>query len=589
MKKFFTLLALAVLGVTSSVWADSVNDLKPISSTWTFVADAVTSNGSTKLSANKLYANGYIFAPTANSVATNKGKSTFGGSEHLNSLRLKNTQDQLVFKVGGPCTITFYTQSHASRGIQAGTTAGGTELGTQPVSTTEWELTINSATTVYLSSYGGDFYFAGFVATFVSNKTPSSFAITSEASITLDKDETSQITYVNNAGTVTFSSSNSSIATVSETGLITAKGTGEAVITVSDPGSDEVDGAEKNISVKVNFARKATEITGEFVISPANGTVGTAQYLSNDGSLLIDGSFDSGSNLYSDMKNDHMKLASKHVITLPTNYPVTTVDIFGFSNSDADATITLKEADGTEINETATLGNKTKIPVADAVSFKLETPATETITIEFSRQVRGYIVLNRNNQTVSMTQLSDGKYYATYYFAAEQKISGAKAYTATLNETKLTLTECEDNIIPARTGVVLIGEASTATLEGSYTGATKEVGDLIGASSQNVSMTSYYNADVSAEGKVFTLAEEGNKIGFYKYTGEKLNSKRAYLYSESLASAPAIYFSFEEETEVTGVYNLRVEEKANAAFDLTGRRANGKGLMIQNGKVVLVK
>ena len=77
----------------------------------------------------------------------------------------------------------------------------------------------------------------------------------------------------------------------------------------------------------------------------------------------------------------------------------------------------------------------------------------------------------------------------------------------------------------------------------------------------------------------------------YKWLEHPVRSWALYkAYLEIPASgAPAIYFSFEDETEVTGVYNLRVEEKANAAFDLTGRRANGKGLMIQNGKVVLVK
>lgn len=168
MKKLFTLLTL-LLCVASSAWADAVGDLVAISSDWTFIADDITSNGTTKLTANTLYCNGKIFAPTANSVATNKGNSTIGGVSHLNSLRLKNTQDQLCFKVSGACTVTFYTQSHSSRGIQAGTTAGGTDLGTQSVNTTEWVLDLSklkAETTVYLSSFGSDFYFAGFVVTF---------------------------------------------------------------------------------------------------------------------------------------------------------------------------------------------------------------------------------------------------------------------------------------------------------------------------------------------------------------------------------------------------------------------------------------
>ncbi|MBP5764258.1 MAG: hypothetical protein J6W47_04040, partial [Bacteroidales bacterium] len=161
MKKFFTLVTLALTAI-SGAWAAKVSDLVAISDNYTFIADDITSNGTTKLTENTLYSNGYIFAPTANTVATNKGKSTINGVEHLNSLRLKNTQDQLCFKVASSCAVTFYTQSHASRGIQVGSTVGGTEFGKQTVSTTEWTVDITKGGTVYLSSFEGDFYFAGF-------------------------------------------------------------------------------------------------------------------------------------------------------------------------------------------------------------------------------------------------------------------------------------------------------------------------------------------------------------------------------------------------------------------------------------------
>lgn len=165
MKKLLSLLTL-LLCVCSGAWAATVADLVAISSNYTFIADNITSNGTVKLTANTLYENGYIFAPTGNTVATNKGKSTIDGVEHLNSLRLKNTQDQLCFKVAGKCTVTFYTQSHDSRGIQVGSAAGGTQFGSQTASTKEWSVEIKEGGTVYLSSYGGDFYFAGFKVTF---------------------------------------------------------------------------------------------------------------------------------------------------------------------------------------------------------------------------------------------------------------------------------------------------------------------------------------------------------------------------------------------------------------------------------------
>lgn len=171
MKKLFTLLTLLVAMVTSA-WGAVVGDLKTIANDYVFIADDFTANGTVKLTANTLYDGNVIFAPTANSVATNKGSVTFEECSHLNSLRLKNTQDQLCFKVSGACTVTFYTQSHGSRGIQVGSEAGGTQYGSQTASTTEWSCDITSAGVVYLSSYGGDFYFAGFKVTFPKTGQP---------------------------------------------------------------------------------------------------------------------------------------------------------------------------------------------------------------------------------------------------------------------------------------------------------------------------------------------------------------------------------------------------------------------------------
>ena len=164
MKKILSLMTLLMLSITAT-WADKVDDLVAVGPGYTFIADDITENGKTKLTANTLYDSDRIFAPTANSVSTGKGSCTFAGGEHLNSLRLKNTQDQLVFKVSKPCVVKFYTQSHDSRGIQVGSSEGGTQYGTQTVSTTEFECTIPAAGLVFLSSFNGDFFFAGFEIT----------------------------------------------------------------------------------------------------------------------------------------------------------------------------------------------------------------------------------------------------------------------------------------------------------------------------------------------------------------------------------------------------------------------------------------
>jgi hypothetical protein len=168
MKKIFLVALCALMSVCA--WSATVDELVTIKSDWTFIADDITSNGTAGLVANNLYADGRIFTPTGNTAAANKGKSTIGGEEHFNSLRLKNVQDRLAFKVAEPCTVTFYTQNHSTRGIVVSkvdrTDVKDAYYASQPGSTPVWELELDEAGTYYLSNHDGDFFLAGFVFTF---------------------------------------------------------------------------------------------------------------------------------------------------------------------------------------------------------------------------------------------------------------------------------------------------------------------------------------------------------------------------------------------------------------------------------------
>lgn len=167
MKKILSLIALLMLFVAGgqNAVAATIDDLVAITGEYTFIADNITSNGTVGLTANTLYDGGRIFTETGNTAAKNKGSITFAGASHLNSLRLKNIQNTLIFKVGMPCHIKLYSQKHSSRGINVGSTSGGAEFGKQTVNTDVCECDITTAGVVYLSSFEGDFYFAGFEIT----------------------------------------------------------------------------------------------------------------------------------------------------------------------------------------------------------------------------------------------------------------------------------------------------------------------------------------------------------------------------------------------------------------------------------------
>lgn len=167
MKKILSLIALLMLFVAGgqNAVAATIDDLVAITGEYTFIADNITSNGTVGLTASTLYDEGRIFTETGNTAAKNKGSITFAGASHLNSLRLKNTQNTLIFKVGMPCHIKLYSQKHSSRGINVGSTSGGAEFGKQTVNTDVCECDITTAGVVYLSSFEGDFFFAGFEIT----------------------------------------------------------------------------------------------------------------------------------------------------------------------------------------------------------------------------------------------------------------------------------------------------------------------------------------------------------------------------------------------------------------------------------------
>ena len=174
MRKSFLLTLSLVLAL--GAMASTVTDLVAIPRNWTFIADDHNASGTAGWTDGTLYCGGYLLSLGGNTVATNKGTSTIGSVTCKNSLRLKNAQNRLAFAVTDSCKVTFYTQGHASRGILVSTMDNNTDpaqaLAQQPVSTTVWEVKIPEAGTYYLTSYSGDFFFAGFVLEYADGGEP---------------------------------------------------------------------------------------------------------------------------------------------------------------------------------------------------------------------------------------------------------------------------------------------------------------------------------------------------------------------------------------------------------------------------------
>jgi len=132
MKKIFTL-ALALLGLASLANAATIDDLQVCKHSYVLVGDDWTNNGTEKIAKNTLFGDGFFFTTTGHDKATNKGTVDLSSPDgmlvteeiaakyaeygaHLNSLRLKTTQDHFIMKVTAKSKIIiFYNNNNADR------------------------------------------------------------------------------------------------------------------------------------------------------------------------------------------------------------------------------------------------------------------------------------------------------------------------------------------------------------------------------------------------------------------------------------------------------------------------------------------
>ena len=183
----------------------------------------------------------------------------------------------------------------------------------------------------------------------------------------------------------------------------------------------------------------------------------------------------------------------------------------------------------------------------------------------------------------------------TFYANAATTIpEGVTAYVATeepdMTKNTITMTQIEDGIIPAKTGVVLRGTANEK-YDFFYTaedGATETNGNMLrgyagAAEYKNISLAEGYTT--------YVLAVE-NKAGFYKKEAAfKVYNHKAYLQVPAAQDLSSLAISFDGEG-VTSIDNskLTIDDTEVVIFDLFGRRvetmAKG-GVYIVNGKKVV--
>lgn len=202
--------------------------------------------------------------------------------------------------------------------------------------------------------------------------------------------------------------------------------------------------------------------------------------------------------------------------------------------------------------------------------------------------------------------------YTTYYTSKAYTMpAGLTGYIVT-PELKLEAAYEAGDVVPEEEPLVLQGEAGTYTLVGAETpeyALKYSLENLLDGTDAEettpVSLYSFYNGGSDAAncyffGLTLNAASDLNSVGFYymNATGAAFTNgaHKAYLclpktMLDGVAAGEFRGWSFEEMENglQTGITEINADANAAVMYDLQGRKSNGKGLMIQNGKVVLVK
>lgn len=195
----------------------------------------------------------------------------------------------------------------------------------------------------------------------------------------------------------------------------------------------------------------------------------------------------------------------------------------------------------------------------------------------------GYFTSSTGVHTATISDLG----YSTLYLSYNAEIpEGVSVFAPTLSEdgTTLRLGQPLEGVIPAKTGVIIKGNADVYKFRQTTATASAITSDLDGT------LKDMPASDITANGtKLYVLNRKNDNVGFYRYTGQTLGANKAYLAVPAGSAAPTRIAFEGEENALQSINN---DAEATTVYNLQGQRVDQisrPGVYIINGKTSIIK
>ncbi len=231
------------------------------------------------------------------------------------------------------------------------------------------------------------------------------------------------------------------------------------------------------------------------------------------------------------------------------------------------------------VNENAFLDN-IKLFTKNAINYLLTKPdVAASVTFNSASQIK-----------------ATGRYVSTFYSDKATLIpTGVLAYTAKIEGSEMTLNKVSGNIIPANTGVMLVGaEASSFDLQLYPVGAETIAADNAFAGTTSETLGSVLKASYTGK-TLYVVSKKDGVLGFYPLgNGTTVGANKAFLVAEGATSARSFEINIDVDDVVTAVRNVNTaagSQASDAVYSLTGQQLSAprRGINIVGGKKVIVK